>query len=126
MANDEKVVVLVSPKVSHAQTEDGLVFAARIRELGLTAYGDTRDEAEKKVQRMFASKVSAHRACDSLDEWLDRSGLSWCWESEYVGRLPAIDAKTGEQSQTARTAPASATPPSNGWEEIGDALPVAA
>ena len=86
MSVTERVVALV-PVVSLAHTVERM-FAARIRELGLTAYGDTEEEAVEKVKRMFATYVYAHRKQGTLENCLEHSGLQWWWEKNYPGPLP--------------------------------------
>lgn len=86
MATEEAVVVVVRPKTLYHSGKD--MYATRIRELGLTAYGDTCEESSQKVRQMFAALVKAHRKRGTLEERLERSGLDWCWSSEYDGELP--------------------------------------
>ena len=102
MSNERKVVVMVSPTYLHDK-ESGR-FAARIKPLGLTAYGDSRDEALRKVRRMFASAVSAHRLKGDLKEWLDRSGLEWSWLDEYAGDAPVEFADAPERDRAPQSA----------------------
>lgn len=78
-----RVVVLVQPKFQVHKVNG--THAARILELGLTAYGKTYDEALKKVKRMLGGAVKAHRDVGTLEDWLNRSGLNWFWEDEYRG-----------------------------------------
>jgi len=86
MATEEAVVVVVRPKTLYHQGKN--MYAARIRQLGLTAYGDTSEESLQKVKQMFAALVKAHRKRGTLEERLERSGLDWCWASEYDEELP--------------------------------------
>lgn len=66
-----RVVVVVRQHVlKNAQTG---AFAARIPELGLTAYGETAEKAVAKVRRMYAASVQAHRELGTLEAWLNRS-----------------------------------------------------
>lgn len=86
MATEEAVVVVVRPKTLHHDGKD--IYATRIRQLGLTAYGDTHEESLQKVKKMFVAFVKAHRKRGTLEERLGKSGLEWCWEREYKGKLP--------------------------------------
>lgn len=97
MPKERKVVVVASPAYLRDKESDR--FAARIKPLGLTAYGDSLDEVSRKVKRMFASAVSAHRAKGDLEAWLDNSGLEWSWLDEYAGDAPIeyADASDGER-----------------------------
>jgi hypothetical protein len=96
ISEGRKVVVMVSPLYLHNKEIDR--FAARIKPLGLTAYGDSQDEASRKVKRMFAFAVEAHRSKGDLEEWLSKSGLEWHWLNEYEGDAPVEDAwVTGER-----------------------------
>lgn len=89
MANGRRVVVLVKPQLL---TNDNTGrHAARILELGLTGYGATEEEALSKATQMYASAVHVHRELGTLQDWLSRSGLRWCWADEYDGPLPVIN-----------------------------------
>ncbi len=91
MDMEGRVVVVVTPQLlANAQTG---MHAARILELGLTAYGKTADEAVRKVKRMCGASVRAHRAAGTLVDWLNRSGLEWSWLEKYSGRLPVENAE---------------------------------
>ena len=87
---ERKVVVMVSPLGLHSKETDR--FAARIKPLGLTAYGDSQDEASRKVKMMFVSAVAAHRLKGDLEDWLGVSGLEWHWFDEYQGSTPVEEA----------------------------------
>jgi hypothetical protein len=65
-------------------------FAARIRELGLSAYGPTHEEAKSKVKQMFAVYVAAHRKEGTLQKRLERSGLTWWWIKDYEGDVECV------------------------------------
>ena len=45
-------------------------YAARFRNLGLTAYGDTSKESMHKLIDMYASAYKAHELSGTLDKWL--------------------------------------------------------
>jgi len=83
MRSNEVVVVVAPLECKH--TVDGKVFVARIRALGLTAYGDNFDEAKTKLKKMFATWVGLHRKAGTLEVVLNRSKLTWCYESQYTG-----------------------------------------
>ena len=86
MSENRKVVVIVTPEFFH--NEDLNLFAARIRPLGLTGYGENTDVASAKVKRMFASWVRGRRLVGDLEVRLNASGLEWHWFDEYDGDLP--------------------------------------
>ena len=100
MLNERKVVVMVVP--THLHDEESGRFAARIKPLGLTAYGNSRDESLRKVRRMFASAVSAHREKGDLEGWLDGSGLEWSWLDEYAGEAPVEYADAPEEARSSQ------------------------
>jgi len=86
-----RVVVVVTPLLlTNAKTG---MHAARILELGLTAYGQTAEEALRKVKRMFAASVKAHRELGTLADWLNRSELKWSSVEDYAGPLPVENAE---------------------------------
>jgi hypothetical protein len=96
ISEERKVIAMISPLYLHNKETD--TFAARITPLGLTAYGNSQDEATRKVKRMFASAVAAHRSKGDLEDWLSESGLEWHWLDEYDGDTPVEDAwVTGER-----------------------------
>lgn len=77
--------VLVHAPVECRQSTDKKVFVTRIRALGLTAYGSSREESRTKVKQMVATWVDAHRKRGTLEKALNRSKVNWWYESEYVG-----------------------------------------
>jgi hypothetical protein len=85
---DERVVV-VAPLECKTKTSKPEVHCVRIRGLGLTAYGDTREEAVAHLRKMFATFVELNRRSGTLEERLNKSKLQWCYESEYEGSKPA-------------------------------------
>ena len=85
MERKERVVVAVQLVCLH--NADKTQFVSRIRALGLTAYGDSLDDSRRNVKRMFAKWVDLNRRSNTLEENLNRSGLSWSYESEYPGTL---------------------------------------
>ncbi len=107
-----KVVVVVSPDFLHNEATGA--YAARIRPLGLTAYGYTLDAAAAKVKRMFASMVNAHRAKGDVEEWLNSSGVEWHWLDEYSGDIKVEEVHATVQQRQA--AAPSAKPSSTNWE----------
>ena len=118
MSEERKVVVMVSP--AYLRDRESNRFAARIRPLGLTAYGDSLDEVSRKVKRMFASAVSAHREKGDLEAWLDNSGLDWSWLDEYAGDAPIEYADADGESRAPKPAK------SANWRNVNDFWGVAA
>ena len=107
-----KVVVVVAPDFLHNEATGA--YAARIRQIGLTAYGDTLDAASAKIKRMFASMVNAHRAKGDVEEWLNSSGIEWHWLDEYSGDIKVEEVYATPQRRQA--AAPSAKPSSTNWE----------
>ena len=105
-AQPREVVVIVSPE--YLSNKDARTFAARIRPLGLTAYGSSREEASAKVKRMFASAVETRRRRGTLTRWLNKSNVEWRWLDEYRGnvRIERAGQETAESPS-----------PSSRWEE---------
>ena len=100
------MVVIVSPE--YLSNKDAGTFAARIRPLGLTAYGSGQEEASAKVKRMFASAVETRRRRGTLTRWLNKSNVEWHWLEEYRGnvRIERAGQETAESPS-----------PSSRWEE---------
>jgi hypothetical protein len=86
MAKKEKVVVRVVPETLFHSGQK--VYVTRVRRLGLTAYANTEDESWAKLKGMFGAFVRVHRREGTLEERLNASGLEWCPESKYKGKLP--------------------------------------
>ena len=91
-----KVVVKFTPEMLENKSKE--FNAARIRELGLTSYGNTRIEAIKGLERLFYMFVTRHRDQCTLQKVLDRSTLEWCWADEYVG-APYTDVTPGQVAE---------------------------
>ena len=89
MTQEGKVVAVVSPEYLYNEEEG--VHAARIRSLGITGYGRSEEEAAEKIKRMFTAMVNAHREYDSLEDWLNGSGVEWHWHDQYEGDTPVED-----------------------------------
>ncbi len=108
MPEIRKVVVIVTPEFLH--NEELNLFAARIKPLGLTGYGENTDAASAKIKRMFASWVKGRRLVGDLEERLDSSGLEWYWFDEYDGSLPVEMVQSSlppNESAVAKVAPVS-------------------
>jgi len=101
--------------------------SARVRLMGVTAYGDTQDEAYHKVKRMVASVVRAHRSCGDLEKWLDTIQVKWWRESDYEGPLPVEDISSIEKDHWPHISLTLNHPNGgNKWIEIGQPMPLAA
>ena len=122
MSEDRKVVVMVTPEFLH--NEDMNLFAARIRPLGLTGYGESREAASVKIKRMFAAWVKGNRIVGVLEERLDASGLEWHWLDEYNGDKP-VEMVQSAKPQCNATAVKTVTAPMN-WRIISEEVGIAA
>ena len=100
-----KVVVIINPDLLYNYHSDA--YAARIRPLGLTAYGYSLQSAAFKVKRMLVSMVNAHRARGDVEEWLNSSGVEWSWLDEYDGavRVEGVDAAVKRPADWAKLFP---------------------
>ena len=77
------VIVWASPEVSDRLHPDGKkVYAARIRKLGLTAYGDSEEHALERVTEVFHFAMKAYREHDIVEERLNKSLIDWEWQSD--------------------------------------------
>ena len=85
MKKKETVVVVLVPMEHKQHAEQKEIFAARIRALGLTAYGNSQDSATKSLREMFATFADFHRKAGTLEERLNKSKLEWWYESENHG-----------------------------------------
>ena len=85
---ERKETVVVAVPLSCMSNADKTEYVSRIHVLGLTAYANSLDEAQRNVKRMFAKWVDLNRRSGTLEENLTKSGLTWYYESEYVGTSP--------------------------------------
>lgn len=122
MSENRKVVVMVTPEFLH--NEDLNLFAARIRPLGLTGYGESRDAASVKIKRMFAAWVKGCRIFGDLEERLNASGLEWHWLDEYEGNKPVEMVQSAMPRRKATAANVSTT--SMNWRIISEEVGMAA
>ena len=97
MNTNEKVAVEVHLQLL-ANSKKPNFHAARLRELGLTAYGCSKDEAQARLRRMLGEFIEAHRRRGTLKERFDRSGLKWCALADYKGKLPVVDVSRSASS----------------------------
>ena len=112
---DRKVVVLVSIKI--AKRSDGEMFAARIPELGLTAYGRTEEEARQAVKSQFNRFINKYRelGAELLEKRLKQVNATWYWEDQYPGDdLPPIEYTNTDHE------PASKARPKHDWTSIDE------
>ncbi len=79
----EEREVVVTTVLSFEPRHDGKIRAARLKDIGLTAYGKSDAEAEDKVKRQFARLVSEYRQLGLLEQRLNEVGVTWCWRNEY-------------------------------------------
>lgn len=81
--SQKKVVLKFSPEI--LKHEEKNLYAASIRGLGLTSYGSNPDESLSGLERLFYVFVTRHRALNTLDRVIERSGLDWSSADEYPG-----------------------------------------
>lgn len=81
MEREQRILHMELPGTEIRHHRERGVFAARYRELGLTAYGNTEAEAEFKldeVVRLFVTKLPPKE----LERRLKQAGIRFYWESE--------------------------------------------
>ena len=89
MTDRRVVVVVVEDLYDHQGTGQ---VAARYEVLGLTAYGQTKEEASAALKKLFNQDVNYYRGKGLLEERLELLGIEWYWENEYpTDRLPYED-----------------------------------
>ena len=81
MPKDEMVIVVTPLSIYKHNDRD--LFAARLEELGLTAYGSDESKAVNRVKNMFNRFVTVYRQNGLLESKLDHVGVEWYWKSEY-------------------------------------------
>ena len=87
---EPQVVVNVRHLVyKHSQDE---VFSVRCAALGLSAYGDSENEAVDNFKQLFNRFISTYREKGRLQEVLDKSAVEWWWRDDYpADRSPFED-----------------------------------
>ena len=78
-----KVVVVLDLKFYEKATPTSV--AARFENLGLTAYGSDREEAESNLRRLFDQLINYYRNRGRLEQYLNRRGVEWAPEQDYAG-----------------------------------------
>ena len=81
MTNSERVVIKTAIAIRQSAGSD--IVAARLSNLGLTAYGYTEEEAKKAVKHLFNKFVNAHREHGDLEAHLNAIKVDWDWETQY-------------------------------------------
>lgn len=89
MGTDRMVVVLTTMKFYTHKTEE--VVAARLEELGLTAYGRTESEAALACKKLFNKFVHTHRDRGDIAERLNKAEVEWHWLDKYPDDGPEYE-----------------------------------
>ena len=87
---DERQVVVNIRCTIQTHKDDG-VFAARFPQLGLSAFGNTEEEAIESSKRLFNRFINTYRSAGRLDEVLNLAGVEWHWREEYPEDRPAFE-----------------------------------
>ena len=86
---NRQVVVVFQAKTTY--NEKGRLFASRFPEMGLTAYGDTAEEALRELKVSFNAYIHELRREGLLETTLDRLGVVWHWRDEYPEDALALE-----------------------------------
>ena len=86
----ERQVVVNVRCVTQQHKDDG-VFAARFPQLGLSAFGETEEEAIENSKRLFNRFINTYRSVGKLHEVLDSAEVEWHWRDEYPSDRPAFE-----------------------------------
>lgn len=76
--------VVIETRITIEKWDNWQMFAARLLNLGLTAYEYTEEEARVSVRHLFNEFVNMHREVGDLTEHLARLNVDWGWESDYM------------------------------------------
>lgn len=77
---ERRVVVNVTCRLYfHA---DRQYFSARCPELGMTAYGNSEEEAIERFKLHFNEAIDAYREQGALRRVLENSGVQWRWKQD--------------------------------------------
>ena len=75
MSSSEIVNIRVTCQCAFEYNPIRDIHAARVRSLGLTAYGTTQDEAVESLRGLLDRCLRAYQAKDMLDNVLNREGI---------------------------------------------------
>ncbi len=98
---EPQVVVNIKCNVFE-HVNDGVV-SVRFAPFGLTAYGDTEDEAVGEFKKLFNRFITAYREKGRLEDVLNRSAVEWWWEKDYPKHMGDYE-HTGSESSVSATA----------------------
>ena len=106
---DEHLAIVVTTNLSIEPRRNGKTFAARLEELGLTAYGHTTEDARDALLRLFNEWANLHRRYGEgvLERRLDQLGAHHEPLDGYSGQLPVVD--TREYAAASGEAPSPAS-----------------
>ena len=83
MQTQKRLVVILPRPMQIGKRKFEGVYTARLRELGLTAYGRTEQEAKVAVNKLFNEFVEEHQTRGNLETLLNRLPINWYWEDDY-------------------------------------------
>ena len=75
---EDKTIAVLTPMTLYNH-KSGKIVAARLEELGLTAYGHTREEAITACENLFDKFTLAYKNRGSLIDRLNEVGVAWHW-----------------------------------------------
>ena len=81
METEPTVVVVLKPAFERYGRH--ALWAARFQDMGLTAYGVTKEQAFDNLKHMFNLRIQALRRRGLVADELKRLDVKWAWESEY-------------------------------------------
>ena len=88
--------VVVKTTLSVETRGDGKMFAGRLTNLGLTAYGRTEEEAKDAVKLLFNKMINEYRERSILEKRLNGIAVEWYWFDEYHDSdIPLEDTSPG-------------------------------
>ena len=87
--SNELVVVTVPLTIYRSNRRP--IVAARFEQLGLTAYGTSREEAVATLKNMFNRFIHAYRRVGQLEQRLNQLGVEWCWAKDYPTGSPPFE-----------------------------------
>ena len=77
--NDRVVISLTHVVLRNRQ--EGDLYAVQFEELGLTAYGNSTDEALDALKGLLLTCIDTHRKRGTLERFLNGAKVRWYWES---------------------------------------------
>lgn len=80
MSTEKALVVKLDISVVHHKEKE--LVAARFRDIGLTAYGRSEDQAVSALAELFVKFAQTHHDAGNLSNRLNKAQVTWYWKDK--------------------------------------------